>query len=136
MINDKKIYQIILDIIPKRILSLKENITKEIDDFVTNKMFELSLFNKLLPDVVLFKLVKFISSLNDYFNNEQKSENKLEMYKTLKHFIKNINEILFSCWKQLNNILLNINTSLKDNQENLFPKLNRLIPYLETFITL
>ena len=136
MINDKKIFQKILDILPKRILFLKENITKEIDDFVTNKMFELSLFNKLLPDVVLFKLVKFISSLNDYFNNEQKSENKLEMYKTLKHFIKNINEILFSCWKQLNNILLNINTSLKDNQENLFPKLNRLIPYLETFITL
>ena len=58
------------------------------------------------------------------------------MYKKLKHFIKEINEVLFSCWEQLNNLLFNINTRLKENQELILPKLNRLIPYLETFITL
>jgi E3 ubiquitin-protein ligase HUWE1 len=58
------------------------------------------------------------------------------MSNKLKSFIKNINNILFPCWEQLNNLLLDINFILKDNQDIIVPKLNRLIPYLETFITL
>ena len=39
-----------------------------------------------MPDIVLFKLVKFINSVNDYFNEEnKKSDNQLEMHKKLKH---------------------------------------------------
>ena len=54
---------------------------------------------------------------------------KLEMQNKLKKFIRNINDILFSCWDQLNNLLLGINNILKDSQDILLPKLNRLIPY-------
>ena len=36
----------------------------------------------------------------------------------------------------MNNLLLDINNILKDSQDTLLPKLNRLIPYLETFIIL
>ena len=108
----------------------------------------------------MFKLVKFISSVNDNFNeniieleNKKKEKNnkndeneknnsnknlitKKDMLNKLKSFIKNINDILFPCWEQLNNLLLDINSLLKDNQDIIVPKLNRLIPYLETFITL
>ena len=146
MINDEKIYQILLDALMKRIISLKESITKEMDDFLTNKKIDIVLFNKILPDIYLFKLVKFINSASDDFNEKitqlekNKNENEIlqkkNMYKKLKHFIKEINEVLFSCWEQLNNLLFNINTRLKENQELILPKLNRLIPYLETFITL
>ena len=168
MINDQNIFSILLDVLLKRIKAIKENITKEMDDFFKNKKFDIQLFNKLLPDIVLFKLVKFISSVNENFNeqitdleNKTKSKNKndkkdndknnnnnndknnnknlqtkKEMLNKLKQFIKNINNILFSCWEQLNNLLLDINSILKDNQDFIVPKLNRLIPYLETFITL
>ena len=137
LINDKNIFKIILEVLPQRFKLLKEKITKEMDDFLINKKIDINLFNKLLPDIVLFKLVKFISNINDYFNEENKnSENISEMNKELKHFIKSINEILFPCWKQLNNLLLDLNNLLKDSQEIIFYKLNRLIPYLETFITL
>ena len=160
MINDQNIFQILLDVLLKRIKSIKENITKEMDDFFKNKKFDIQLFNKLLPDIVLFKLVKFISSVNDNFNeniieleNKKKEKNnkndeneknnsnknlitKKDMLNKLKSFIKNINDILFPCWEQLNNLLLDINSLLKDNQDIIVPKLNRLIPYLETFITL
>ena len=60
----------------------------------------------------------------------------MEMQDKLKKFIKQTNDILFSCWEQLNNLVLGVNNILKDSQDNLLPKLNRLIPYLETFITL
>ena len=146
MINDEKIYQILLDALMKRIISLKESITKEMDDFLTNKKIDIVLFNKIFPDIYLFKLVKFINSASGDFNEKitqlekNKNENEIlqkkNMYKKLKHFIKEINEVLFSCWEQLNNLLFNINTRLKENQELILPKLNRLIPYLETFITL
>ena len=58
------------------------------------------------------------------------------MQKKLKHYIKDINNILFSCWEQLNNLLKDINILIKESQDNILPKLNKLIPYLETFITL
>ena len=157
MINDQNIYHILLDVLLKRIKSIKENITKEMDDFFKNKKIDIQLFNKLLPDIILFKLVKFISNINDYFyeqiteiENKKKDKNKNEndkinskllqnkkdMLNKLKEFIKNINDILFSCWEQLNSLLLDINNIIKDNQDIIIPKLNRLIPYLETFITL
>ena len=156
MINDQKIYQILLDVLKKRILSIKETITKEMDDFFKNKKIDIVLFNKLLPEIILFKLVKLLSSINDNFNNQinetekpnskkKKDKNtgsiknnqiKMEMQDKLKKFIKQTNDILFSCWEQLNNLVLGVNNILKDSQDNLLPKLNRLIPYLETFITL
>jgi hypothetical protein len=163
MINDQNIFQILLEVLLKRIKAIKENITKEMDDFFKYKKINIQLFNKLLPDIVLFKLVKFISSVNDNFNEEinelendkkdkdknkpeEKNENekintrnlqnKKDMLNKLKEFIKNINDILFSCWEQLNSLLLDINNLIKDNQDIIIPKLNRLIPYLETFITL
>ena len=145
LLNDRKIFQIILNVLQKKIKSLKEKITKEMDDFTKEKKIaDISIFNKMLPEIYLFKLVKYISNINEYFN-EQISDSKKntsvkkEMHKELKHFIRIINDMLFSCWKQLNNLLLNINTSLKENKENqdsIFPKLNNLIPYLDTFITL
>ena len=156
MINDQKIYQILFDVLLKRIKAIKENITKEMDDFFKNKKIDIVVFNKLLPEIILFKLIKLLSSMNDNFNNDiseiekpnnskkkkDKNDNikgsqiKKEMLNKLKTFIKNINDILFSCWEQLNNLLLDINNILKDSQDALLPKLNRLIPYLETFITL
>ena len=160
MINDQNIFQILLEVLLKRIKDIKENITKEMDDFFKYKKINIQSFNKLLPDIVLFKLVKFISCINDNFteqinelenkknknNKEEKNENdkinnknlqtKKEMLNKLKEFIKNINNILFPCWEQLDNILLDINTLLKDSQDIIIPKLNRLIPYIETFITL
>ena len=157
MINDQKIYQILFDVLLKRITSIKETITKEMDDFFKNKKIDIVIFNKLLPEIILFKLVKLLSNINDNFNNQiannekpnskkKKDKNnsgsiknieiKKEMQNKLKQFIKNINNILFSCWEQLNNLVLGINNILKDSQDNLLPKLNRLIPYLETFITL
>ena len=161
MINDQNIFQILLDVLLKRIKAIKENITKEMDDFFTNKKIDIQIFNKLLPDIVLFKLVKFISSINENFteqiseiekkkkdndnNNKEKEsdkndnknlQTKIDKMNKLKAFIKDINKILFSCWEQLNNLLLDINSLLKDNQDTIIPKLNRLIPYLETFITL
>ena len=161
MINDQNIFKILLEVLLKRIKAIKENITKEMDDFFKNKKIDIQLFNKLLPDIVLFKLVKFISSLNnnineeiaelekkgkDKNNKEEKSNNekieskniltKKDLLNKLKQFIKDINNILFPCWEQLNNLLVDINSLLKDNQDTIVPKLNRLIPYLETFITL
>ena len=157
LINDQKIYQILLDVLLKRIISIKDTITKEMDDFFKNKKLDIVIFNKLLPEIILFKLIKLLSNINDNFNNQitlnekpnskkKKDKNsnnitknshvKKEMQNQLKQFIININDILFSCWEQLNNLLLDINNILKDSQDNLLPKLNRLIPYLETFITL
>ena len=163
MINDQKIFQILIDVLLKRIKLIKENITKEMDDFFKYKKIDIILFNKILPDIVLFKLVKFISSVYENFNeqitelenkknekdknenndnnekdkNENKNlQNKKDMMNKLKTFIRNINDILFSCWEQLNNLLTDINNLLKDNQDIILPKLNRIIPYLETFTTL
>ena len=156
MISDQKIYQMLLDVLLKRIKNIKENITKEMDDFFKNKKIDIMVFNKLLPEIILFKLIKLLSSINDNFNNDisgaekpdiskkkkEKNSNKVsqikkEMFNKLKTFIKEVNDILFSCWEQLNNLLLDINNILKDSQDAaLLPKLNRLIPYLETFITL
>ena len=149
IIKDKNIFQILLNALIKRIKELKESIAQEMEDFFKNKKINIILYNNIFPDIFLFKLVKFINSLSAYFNerikelekdNKKKDENELnikkEKYKQLKHFIKDINNILFSCWEQLNNLLTNINTKLKDNQIIIIPKLNRLIPYLEIFTTL
>ena len=66
------------------------------DDFLANKKIDITLFNKIMPDIVLFKLVKFISSVNDYFNMKNKnSDNQIEMHKKLKHFIKVIGNLMF-----------------------------------------
>ena len=137
MLKDKKIFEIMLDVLLKRFKALKDNISNDMDDFLANKKIDITLFNKILIDIVLFKLVKFLSSINDYFNEEnKKSEIQIEMYNQLKHYIKIINEILFSCWEKLNNLLLNISNLLKDNQDIILHKLNRVIPYLDAFITL
>ena len=154
MINDQEIYQILLDVLLKRILSIKDKISKEMDDFFKNKIIHIDSYNKLLPEIILFKLIKLLSSINDNFNNQisefekpnnskkkknnisKNSEIKKDMQNKLKQFIRNINDKLFSCWEQLNNLLLDINNILKDSQDTLLSKLNRLIPYLETFITL
>ena len=151
MINDKKIYKILLDVLIKRIENIKEKITKEMDDFFKNKKINIDVYNKLLPEIILFKLIKLLSNINDNFTNKineiekpgSKKKNKnndktisTDMQNKLKQFIKNINDKLFSCWEQLNNLLLDINNILKDSQDTLLPKLNRLIPYLETFIIL
>ena len=148
MINDKKIFNIILDVLLKKIKILKDNITQEMDDFLKNKKIDIILFNKILPEILLFKLVKFIYNINESFNdkisdleknkdnNNIDLEEKKDMQKKLKHYIKDINNILFSCWEQLNNLLKDINILIKESQDNILPKLNKLIPYLETFITL
>jgi hypothetical protein len=151
LINDQKIYQILLDVLMKRIENIKEKIAKEMDNFFKNKKINIDVYNKLLPEIILFKLIKLLSSINDNFTNKinevekpgfkKKSKNNdkatiTDMQNKLKIFIKNINDKLFSCWEQLNNLLLDINNILKDSQDTLLPKLNRLIPYLETFIIL
>ena len=63
------------------------------DDFFKYKKINIQLFNKLLPDIVLFKLVKFISSVNDNFNeeiNELENDKKDESEKVIKKKVKKI----------------------------------------------
>ena len=59
-----------------------------------------------------------------------------ELQNQLKSFIKKINELLFKCWEKLDQLLFEISKILKESQKTIVPKLNRLIPYLEAFITL
>ncbi len=70
MINDKKIFNVILDVLLKKIKILKDNITQEMDDFLKNKKIDIILFNKILPEILLFKLVKFIYNINESFNDK------------------------------------------------------------------
>ena len=61
MLKDKKIFEIMLDVLLKRFKALKDNISNDMDDFLANKKIDITLFNKILIDIVLFKLVKFLS---------------------------------------------------------------------------
>ena len=151
---DNNVYQILLDVILKRITFLKNEITNEMDTFFNNKKFDITLFSKPLPEIVLFKLIKYVNNINNNINkkymtktnnNESKEEKELieknmkikkDLFTQYKTFIGKISDILFPCWEQLNNLLYEINILLKDDQKTIASKLNRLIPYLETFISL
>ena len=152
---DLNVYQILLEVILKRITLLKTEITNEMDTFFNNKKIDITLFSKPLPEIVLFKLIKFINSINNNINKkyltksndvkESKEEKELiekniklkkELFSQYKTFIGKISDILFPCWEQLNKLLYDINLMLKDDQKTIASKLNRLIPYLEAFITL
>ena len=152
---DNNVYQLLLDVLLKRITHLKTEITNEMDTFFNNKKLDIILFSKPLPEIILFKLIKFINSINNNINKKYytKSNNlsptkeeqeiieknikiKKELFAQYKVFIGKISDILFSCWEQLNKLLYDINIMLKDDQKTIASKLNRLIPYLESFITL
>ena len=105
-----------------------------------------------LPEIVLFKIVKFVNQINEtiakkYNDKKEKKEKedttqksiaaiKKELINKLNVFIKNINNVLFKCWEKLDALLFEIGKLLKDDQKIILPKLNRMIPYLEAFITL
>ena len=152
---DNNVYQLLLEVLLKRITQLKTEITNEMDTFFNNKKLDIILFSKPLPEIILFKLIKFINSINNNINKkyytksnnlsptkeeqeimDKNSKIKKELFAQYKVFVGNISDILFSCWEQLNKLLYDINIMLKDDQKTIASKLNRLIPYLESFITL
>ena len=152
---DNNVYQLLLDVLLKRITQLKTEIANEMDTFFNNKKLDIILFSKPLPEIILFKLIKFINSINNNINKkyytksnnlsptkeeqeiiDKNSKIKKELFAQYKAFIGKISDILFSCWEQLNKLLYDINIMLKDDQKTIASKLNRLIPYLESFITL
>ena len=155
LVLDNNAYQNILDVILKRITKLKEEIANEMDTFFNDKKLDIILFSKPLPEIILFKLIKFVNNINTNINkkymtksnnkNETKEEKELyeknmkikkDLFTHYKSFIGKISDILFPCWEQLDKLLYDINIMLKDDQKTIASKLNRLIPYLEAFITL
>ena len=152
---DNNVYQLLLEVLLKRITQLKTGITNEMDTFFNNNKLDITLFSKPLPEIILFKLIKFINNINNNINKkyytksnnlsptkeeqeiiDKNSKIKKELLAQYKVFIGKISDILFSCWEQLNKLLYDINIMLKDDQKTIASKLNRLIPYLESFITL
>ena len=113
---DLNVYQILLDVILKRITQLKIEITNEMDTFFNNKKIDIFLFSKPLPEIVLFKLIKFVNSINNNINKkyytktndgkESKEEKELidknikikkELFSQFKTFIEKISDILLQC---------------------------------------
>ena len=149
---DNNVFQILLEVILKRINKLKGEVSTEMNTFFNNKNLDITLFSKPLPEIILFKLIKFVNNINNNINKKYitKSNNsneskelieknikiKKELFTQYKVFIEKINDTLFPCWEQLNKLLNDINILLKDDQKTIASKLNLLIPYLEAFITI
>ena len=154
MIQDNTFYKLLLSVLLKHIEKLNNSVRKEMDNFFTHEKIDINLYGNPLPEIILFKFVKLVNSLNDTINkkyndkqikkkpNDNKdSINKIisirkELQNELKIFIKKINDLLFKCWENLDKLLFEISKILKESQKTIVPKLNRLIPYLEAFITL
>ncbi len=87
-----------------------------------------------------------IQSVNSNINKKTEQKNalvnknkvkKIEKLKSeLSDFVKKINLVLIKCWEKLNHLLFEISKIMKEEQKTLDPKLNRLIPFIEAFITL
>ena len=149
---DNNVFQILLEVILKKITQLKGEISKEMETFFNHKNLDITLFSKPLPEIILFKLIKFVNNINNNINkkyitksNESKEEKELieknikikkELFTQYKAFIEKISDTLFPCWEKLNKLLNEINILLKDDQKTIASKLNLLIPYLEAFITI
>lgn len=86
------------------------------------------------------------NNINNNINNkkEQKvisaNKNKVKKIEKIKSelsdFVKKINLLLIKCWEKLNHLLFEISKIMKEDQKTMDPKLNRLIPFIEAFITL
>ena len=97
---DNNVYQILLDAILKRITLLKAEIINEMDTFFNNKKLDISLFSKPLPEIVLFKLIKYFNNINTNINkkymtktnnNESKEEKEtIEKNMKIKKLLKRI----------------------------------------------
>ena len=107
---DNNVFQILLDIILKRINKLKGEIFTEMNTFFNNKNLDITLFSKPLPGIILFKLIKFVNNINSNINkkyiiksnkNESKEliekniKIKKELYIQYKIFIEKIRDTLF-----------------------------------------
>ena len=161
MIIDHKFYFLLLNVLQKHIEYLNESVCKEMEDFFNHKKIDINVFSKPLPEIVLFKIVKLVNQLNETIvkrykkdkattntngdannnNNKDSDDNKdnevyCKLNKELNVFIKNINTMLFKCWEKLDLLLFEISKKLRDDQKTIVPKLNKMIPYLEAFITL
>ena len=152
MILDHKFYELLLTVLQKHIELLNKNVGIEMENFFNHKKIDINVFSKPLPEIVLFKIVKFVNQINEtiakkYNDKKEKKEKedttqksiaaiKKELINKLNVFIKNINNVLFKCWEKLDALLFEIGKLLKDDQKIIIPKLNRMIPYLEAFITL
>ena len=154
MIQDHSFYKLLLSVLLNHIETLNELVGKEMDNFFTHQKIDINLYGTPLPEIILFKFVKLVNSLNDTINKKYNDKqlkkkgselkeqmNKIssirkELQNQLKSFIKKINELLFKCWEKLDQLLFEISKILKESQKTIVPKLNRLIPYLEAFITL
>lgn len=152
-ILDNNVYQVILDVITKKISQLKIEITKDLDLYLNNKKIELFSFNKNFPNFELLSIVKFINKIKDVIlkkfnvvsnNNSEEYKKEIEKYKTIKKeylkqyrsFIQKINEILISCWEQINKLSYDINYLFKDKNLIPFSKFNRLPKYIQSMIIL
>ena len=161
MILDHKFYGLLLTVLEKHIESLNVNVGIEMENFFNHKKIDINVFSKPLPEIVLFKIVKLVNQINDTIakkyndkkdktnSKEKEGENKdnkgkeattsqikQELKNELNNFIKRINNTLSKCWEKLDILLFEISKLLKDDQKIIIPKLNRMIPYLEAFITL
>ena len=82
------------------------------------------------------------NNLNNHSNtqnvkNKKPKDKKSEKIKNeLNEFIKTINTQLIKCWEKLDLLLFEVSKMMKEDQKVIDPKLIRLIPYLEAFITL
>ena len=67
---DNNVYQILLDILLKRIDNLKKNLNIEMDNFFKDKKTDLAMFIKPLPGIILSKLIKLVNNIHDNINKK------------------------------------------------------------------
>jgi hypothetical protein len=65
---DNNVYQLLLEVLLKRITQLKTGITNEMGTFFNNNKLDITLLSKPLPEIILFKLIKFINNINNNIN--------------------------------------------------------------------
>jgi E3 ubiquitin-protein ligase HUWE1 len=138
MIHDHSCYLQILTVLQNHIKRLNEAISYEMEHFFSDKKISINEYSKPLPENVLFKMIKLVNEINKVIYSEDKREGDESDTKKneLGSFIKTINVELLKVWQNLDTLLYEISKIMKEDQKVIDPKLNRLIPYLEAFITL
>jgi hypothetical protein len=76
------------------------------------------------------------SKISNKSETKEKSKKSQKIKQELNEFIKQVNSMLLKCWEKLDLLLFEVSKMMKEDQKIIDPKLNRLIPYLEAFITL
>jgi hypothetical protein len=150
MMNDQKCFVLLLEVLKDHIKSLNLQISEEMQNFFTNKKTDIKEYSKTLPENVLFRMIKLVNQINqviskntqeddeeeDGDSNKPKSKKNDKQKIELIEFIKVVNGQLKMVWENLDMLLYEVSKIMKEDQKIIDPKLNRLIPYLEAFITL